>query len=178
MFVEREDMTFKEKLVPETNHFDQIFSRLSEHQTDVDPNLLRIAYRIMEFSTFTLTTTESYLARYGFSQGRFVISILLYQLSEHTWTPGKLADLIGVTRATITGLLDTMEKDLWIERRPLMSDRRMKEILLTESGRQKIQEFIPGHLERMSDLIAEFSEDEIDTLLCLLDKVKTAFSSL
>jgi DNA-binding MarR family transcriptional regulator len=171
-------MAFKKTIVPETHQFDQIFSRLSEHQLDVDPNLIRIAYRIIDFSTFTLAATESYLARFGLSQGRFVILLLLYKLTESTWTPARLADLIGVSRATITGLLNTLEKDRWIERRPLMSDRRMKEVVLTESGRAKIQEFLPGHIERISELIAKFSEDEIDTLLNLLNKVRIAFSSL
>ena len=54
----------------------------------------------------------------------------------------------------------------------------MKEIILTETGRTKITEFIPGHLERITKIWDNFSDEELELLLRLLGKAKNAFSSL
>ena len=54
----------------------------------------------------------------------------------------------------------------------------MKEVILTETGRAKINEFIPGHLERITKIWSNFSDDELVLLVNLLEKAKKAFSSL
>jgi DNA-binding MarR family transcriptional regulator len=156
----------------------QILVHLSEQNLEIDPKLVRTAYALLDFISSSLVTSEAYFGRYGLSQGRLLILMLLVQDLEQTWTPAKLADTLGVTRATVTGLLNVLEKDNWIERLPYSKDGRMKVVILTETGRAKITEFIPGHLERMTKLWANFSDEELELLLRLLVKAKNALSSL
>ena len=156
----------------------QILDQLSEHNLEIDPKLVRTVYSLLDFISSSLSTSEAYFGRYGLSQGRLLILMLLFQDSEQTWTPAKLADTLGVTRATVTGLLNVLEKDQWIERLPYSEDGRMKEIILTEAGYTKITEFIPGHLERITKIWDNFSDEELELLLQLLGKAKNAFSSL
>ena len=155
-----------------------ILDQLSEQNLEIDPKLVRTVYALLDFISSSLSTSEAYFGLYGLSQGRLLILMLLVQDSDQTWTPAKLADTLGVTRATVTGLLNVLEKDNWIERLPYSEDGRMKEVILTEKGRAKINEFIPGHLERITKIWGNFTDDELESLVNILDKAKDAFSSL
>ena len=77
----------------------------------------------------------------------------------------------GVTRATITGLVDTLEKDGLVTRAPHHEDRRMLSVALTGKGSALLREILPGHFRRMSWLMATLSEQERVTLVRLLGKV-------
>jgi DNA-binding MarR family transcriptional regulator len=156
----------------------QISEQLSEQYLEIDPKLVRTAFALIDFISSSLTTFETYLERHGLSQGRLLILMLLLKGTEQIWTPTKLADTLSVTRATVTGLLNVLEKDNWIERLPYSKDGRMKVVILTEIGRTKVTEFIPEHLERMSKMWANFSDEELGLLLILLEKVKSAIPSL
>ena len=160
------------------NALHQILDQIVEKNLEINPKLVRTAYAMLDFVSSSLATSEAYFGRYGLSQGRLLILMLLLQSKEQTWTPAKLADTIGVTRATITGNLNVMEKDDWIARLPYSKDKRMKQVVLTETGRAKIMGFLPGHLERISKIWDGFSDDELALLLGLLGKAKNAFSSL
>ena len=161
-----------------TNTLYQILGQLSEQNLDIDPRMVQTAYALLDFISSSRSTFEAYLEQHGLSQGRLLILMLLVQDTEQTWTPAKLAETLGVTRATITGLLNVLEKDNWIERIPYTKDGRMKVVILTETGRAKVAQFMPEHLERISKIWANFSDDELELLLRLLGKAKNAFSSL
>ena len=156
----------------------QILGQLSEQDFEIDPRLVRTAYALLDFISSSRSAFEAYLEQHGLSQGRLLVLMLLVYGTEQTWSPAKLADTLGVTRATVTGLLNVLEKDNWIKRIPYSKDGRMKVVILTETGRAKVTQFIPEHLERISKIWANFSDDELELLLRLLGKAKSAFSSL
>ena len=171
-------MNQKESGILKANILNRILGQLSEQYFEIDPKLVRTVYVLLDFVSSSRSTFDAYLEQHGLSHGRLMILMLLVQVTEQTWTPAKLADTSGVTRATVTGLLNGLEKDNWIERIPYSKDGRKKVVILTETGRAKITQFIPEHLERISKIWANFSEEELELLLRLLGKAKNAFSSL
>lgn len=87
----------------------------------------------------------------------------------------QLADLLEVTPITLSGLLDRMERDGWIERRDDPEDRRAKRIYLTPKIRQE------GVIETLQDLgqevrrtaLAGFKQTEIKQLGQLLEHMRS-----
>lgn len=76
-------------------------------------------------------------------------------------TQKQLAARVGVEGPTLVGLLDRMERDQWIERRPSPNDRRSKTVHLTDKAlntRQKI-EAVAGQLRK--ELLAGVAEQDI-----------------
>ncbi len=72
---------------------------------------------------------------------------ILVRLAENDRCPLKeLAEALACTRATITGIVDTMEKKELVSRSPNPDDRRSLLVRLTEKGRALL-ESTPG-LER------------------------------
>ncbi|HEX9036491.1 MAG TPA: MarR family transcriptional regulator, partial [Ktedonobacterales bacterium] len=56
--------------------------------------------------------------------------------AESPLPPNEIADRLIISRATVTGLLDSLERRAYIRRRPHPSDRRMILAEITETGRQ------------------------------------------
>lgn len=57
--------------------------------------------------------------------------------------PNEIADRLIMTRATVTGLIDSLERRGYVQRQPHPSDRRMLLVELTEAGRQVASIFRP-----------------------------------
>jgi DNA-binding MarR family transcriptional regulator len=93
-------------------------------------------------------------------------------------TPAELADAAGVTRATMTGLIDTLERDGFVKREPDPDDRRMMSVRLTAAGERFLREFMPGHFQAVASLMSPLSEAERKTLVRLLGKLQQHASAL
>lgn len=124
---------------------------------------------------------ETHFARYGLSDGRFFILMFLRRLREESGaasTPADLADRAGVSRATMTGLLDGLEKDNLIARVPRSDDRRMIDIQITEHGVKLLESTLPEHYARLEKALAPVTKAEKETLTRLLTKVREAVAAL
>lgn len=156
----------------------QLLENVEQHYPDLDPSMLQASMAILDFSAEASAAVQSHFERYQLSQGRFGILLLLSQLPEHDWTPAQLASYAGVSRATLTGLLHTLEKDEWILRRPSPDDKRSVRIFLTSSGERRLKALLPDHFSRFSQALATLSLYERLSFLQLLSKVNQALSTL
>ncbi|MBU0651643.1 MAG: MarR family transcriptional regulator [Proteobacteria bacterium] len=77
----------------------------------------------------------------------------------------------GLEPSTMTGLLDRMERDGLVERRPDSADRRVLKIFLTEAG-AKAWDAVIGIVDRtLTGVFSGVDAGEIDALKGLLRKV-------
>ena len=133
---------------------------------------------------FLHTTADVYqaldvhFARYGLSRGKFTLLMQLYLADEKGLTPSECAERAGVTKATITGLLDGLERDGLVRRFPDLADRRMLRLQLTDQGRELLSQMLPDHFCRTTDLMANLTDSEKKTLIKLLNKVRTGTSAM
>lgn len=74
------------------------------------------------------------IAAYKLTHGQFFVIVAI--MEEEGLLPSELAEKTSQDRATITGLLDRLVKDGWIERRPDEIDRRSLRIYLTSYAKQ------------------------------------------
>lgn len=127
---------------------------------------------------FLNTTADVYaaldvhFARYNLSMGKFTLLMQLLQADKQELTPSECAERTGVTRATVTGLLDGLERDKLVIRQPYPADRRMLSVQLTDIGRNLLSQMLPDHFCRTTNLMAHLTEAEKKTLIELLAKVK------
>jgi DNA-binding MarR family transcriptional regulator len=124
---------------------------------------------------------ESHFARYGLSDGRFFILMQLRRIREADGgpsTPADLAERSGVSRATVTGLLDGLEKDGLISRLPRQDDRRMVDIRITDQGLKLLEKTLPDHYARLGSVMNALSKTEKETLIRLLTKVRESVSTV
>ena len=125
-----------------------------------------------------MTVFETVLGQYGLSQGRFLVLIVMNRTPQEAINPSFLAEKLGVTRATVTGLLDGLETGKFIERIADSQDRRRIGIRLTPEGRQVLGNLLPDYYRIMARLTAGLSENERQTMLSLLTKINQKLNSL
>ncbi len=141
---------------------------------DLEPSACETFLHLLRGGDESVRVMESNLARHNITQGRFsVLMILLNRCRSNSGTlgPAELADAAGVSRATMTGLIDTLERDGLVTRAPDTVDRRMMLVRLTDKGRALLEEILPEHFKRMSWLMSPLSEFERQTLVQLLNKL-------
>lgn len=110
------------------------------------------------------------LARHRLSEGKFVLLFLLHDKPDGL-SPYELAERAGVTRATITGLLDGLERDGFIVRRGGLDDRRKIAVALTEVGQKTARDLFNEHTVWVASLFEGFTADERKTLNDLLQRI-------
>jgi DNA-binding MarR family transcriptional regulator len=141
---------------------------------DLDPSACEAYLNILRAGDEAYRRSESFFNEHNMSPGRFTVMMLLYDKmagSPVPQTPAELANRAGVTRATITGLVDTLERDGLVTRRHDSGDRRMMQIHLTPKGHATLESVIPGHFKQMAAQMAPLSEHERKTLVRLLNKL-------
>ena len=95
------------------------------------------------------------------TEGKFYVLVYLFEeelLGHDAPSPSAIADHIGVTRGTITGLLDGLERDGYVERSDDPRDRRALTIKINNKARTFLDAFLPtttSRLERFMPLTKE-----------------------
>jgi DNA-binding MarR family transcriptional regulator len=125
-----------------------------------------------------------FLSGHSISPGRFTVLLLLGKphppsstsTSPTPATPATLAEEAGVTRATMTGLIDTLEKDRLVAREPDANDRRTIHVRLTAEGRATLEDIVPDYFQCVTDIMGPLSETERKQLVRLLQKIQTGLS--
>ncbi len=115
-----------------------------------------------------------FFSRHNISKGRFIVLMLLVDESTgapQAKTPAELADMSICTRATMTGLIDSLEKDGFVRREPDADDRRMQRVTLTEVGSKFVKGILPEHFRRITYLMGGLTETEQKDLVLLLGKI-------
>jgi DNA-binding MarR family transcriptional regulator len=153
---------------------------------DLDPSAAEAYLHLLHTSDEVFAISDRSLAGQNISHGRFGVMMLLWRSVQPRAakllgadecvpgprTPAELADAAGVTRATMTGLIDTLERDGFVKREPDPDDRRMMSVRLTSRGERFMQAFLPGHFKAIAAIMGNLTEAERKTLVSLLTKVQ------
>lgn len=91
-------------------------------------------------------------------------SVLKVLDNEGPLTGRALGDLLAISKQQLSPILDKLEKNAYILRRPMASDRRFIEISLTDPGRQMITSFDEVLRQRIERDLHTLSEEQIATV--------------
>ena len=100
-----------------------------------------------------------------------VLSILAD--SETPMSPNLIADRLIISRASVTSLLDSLEKRGYVKRQPHPSDRRMLLVELTDSGRRVANQFRPVVHQQEKVWLNALNEKEQAQLIEMLQRLQT-----
>nr|WP_320165944.1 MarR family transcriptional regulator [uncultured Methylophaga sp.] len=115
---------------------------------------------------------DKFLSRYQLLQGRWWVLILLMREDNFISSPSKLAEKAGVSRATMTGLLDGLSREKLIERIVDEKDKRQTQIKLTQKGQKQLDEVMPDYYQRLGKLMSVIDKEEGETLMRVLGKLR------
>lgn len=111
-------------------------------------------------------------ARYGLSPSAFNLMMILHRSENHRCALHEISDLMLVSRANITGLVDSLERKGLVERISCRADRRVKFALLTKAGSDLMGSLLPKHYQRVHDMFAPLGEEKIEALDKMLGELR------
>ena len=92
-----------------------------------------ICFRLGKAARKVTKAYREEIATHGLTHGQFFLLIAI--MEAEGLLPSELAERTAQERPTITGLLDRLEKESWIERKPDPRDRRALRIYLGSRGK-------------------------------------------
>jgi DNA-binding MarR family transcriptional regulator len=93
-------------------------------------------------------------------------------------SPTAIAERLIVTNASVTSLLDTLERRGLVERRPDPGDRRRLLVVITPEGTALVDRFLPEVVALQTAALAGLSESQRAQLLELLAAVDDGLAGL
>lgn len=150
--------------------------KAAERYPSLVPSANEAFLNLLRTADMVFAEKGRFLSQHNISQGRFTVLMLLTHACAHGTTPAELADEAGVTRATMTGLIDTLEKDGLVTREADAHDRRTLHVRLTEQGKTFVETMIPPYFQRVASIMAPLNEPERKQLVHLLQKIQEGLS--
>ena len=143
----------------------------AQRYPQVDPRAIEACLVLLRTATDILSAIERVLQRFGMSQGKFTVLMVLSRDHDSAMNPSELAQRCGVTRATMTGLLEGLEREKMIHRQGDRTDRRRAVVRLTQTAKDFLDGMLPDHFTRFHQLMIDLSEEDKQHLTALLQKI-------
>lgn len=88
-----------------------------------------------------------------------------------------ISDELGVTKRNVTALVDALEDEGLVRRRPHPTDRRATIVEMTTRGRETADAMYGAHREAVAELFETLPEDDRRELLRLVGRLREAMRS-
>lgn len=108
---------------------------------------------------------------YDVTLPRFDVMAALYNAPEGM-SMGGVSRRLMVSNGNVTGIVERLEREGLVHRRPQPEDRRRHLVRLTDAGREAFEEMAAEHERWIANMLSALSEDEARQLYELLGKAK------
>lgn len=149
----------------------ETLEKFAARYPEADVTAISSFLHLLRVATDLSIALDACLSEHGLLQGRWWVLILLMREDNKTSTPSLLAEKAGVTRATMTGLLDGLVRDGLVERVFDEEDRRRVSVTLTKKGQAKLDDVMPDYYARLRTCMAAVDEDSREALENTLSKI-------
>ena len=150
----------------------------SKRFPELEPSAVEAFLHLLRTSSEVFEAFGNFLDKFSISPGRFTVLMLLNRNPDKPINLAELADAAGVTRATMTGLIDTLERDGFVKRRADAADRRVLLVAFTAKGRSFLEKIVPEYYRRVSALMKHTTAADRRTLVQLMAKVQRGVPSV
>lgn len=152
----------------------KFLKKLAKESKGIDPNSAAFALQLLKTASDAFLSIDKFFTARDLSQGRFLALMVLNSAGEGGMYPYGIADSMGVSRATASGLIKGLEKSGDVVSSQAETDGRMKKIMLTQAGREKIEKFIPQYYAFISSFAAGHDKKELKQFTEFLAMINTA----
>ena len=153
----------------------EVLLEMSGRYPDLDPSAIECCLTLRRVADDLEAAMVQHFSAHGVSSGRFTVMLML---DGGALSPTELAEKIGVTRATISGLLRGLAREGLVTRKPDPGDLRAATIRLTDAGAAQLRGMLPDHFRRLAGVVGGLSPEERARLVALLRKIDAGLPAL
>jgi DNA-binding MarR family transcriptional regulator len=147
-------------------------SRLSEKEQQ----MLGTVFMVRTTAQRVENAVSGWMANTASTPARFQILAQLWAAKGRGVPQKEIATNMGVTRATVSGLMAALERDGLVSSAVASEDRRSVLARLTRKGEGIVEKAMEANKARLRTAFAGLSPDELTTLTELLERVRQGFS--
>lgn len=155
----------------------EVLQRFAQRYPEADVTAIASFLMLLRVATDLSVALDACLSKHDLLQGRWWVLILLMREVDLTSTPSVLAEKLGVTRATMTGLLDGLEQGGLVQRILVPEDRRSVKVRLTEAGQARLDAVMPDYYSRLRQCMQGLNEQQRKDLQALLGVIDQGISA-
>ncbi len=110
------------------------------------------------------------LKELGVTQARWTTMVYL-QRGGQGLTQRELASLMAIENPTLVRLLDSLEEQALVERRPCKHDRRARRLYLTETGEVFMEDLNARAASLRDEMLDGVTDEELESALGVFNKI-------
>lgn len=156
----------------------EVLDKFAERYPDADVTAVSSFLHLLRVASDLSIALDACLSKHDLLQSRWWVLILLMREETKTSTPSILADKVGVTRATMTGLIDGLEQGGLVAREFTKDDRRSVVISLTAAGQAKLDVVMPDYYRRVRRCMQALGEKKRAQFEQMLDLINLGIPAL
>lgn len=118
------------------------------------------------------------IAPYGLTKAAFGVLMILSRSETKSCKQNEISQLMLVSRANITGLVDSLDRQGLVERTSDPKDRRVNMVRILPKGEKLIEDLLPGYYKYVNELCSIFTAAEKKTLNDFLTRLREKISDL
>jgi DNA-binding MarR family transcriptional regulator len=138
---------------------------------DKDSHIRQFGFLVKDVSRLWVRHFEQRAVQLGMSLTQ--CKVLVFLSRNEGATQAKLAELSDTDPMTLVRVLDRMQRDDWIERRPDPLDRRAHRLHLKPASEPVLAEIMRIGEKARNEALAGISADEREQMMILLEKVRS-----
>jgi DNA-binding MarR family transcriptional regulator len=111
------------------------------------------------------------------TSGDVLNALTVIEGAEEPITPGEIGERVYKSSASVTAMLDLLERRGWVRRAPNPNDRRSVFVEMTPDGQAVADQLLPGIRKLELAMLGDLNAAERKTMLRLLGKVLNGIAS-
>ena len=104
------------------------------------------------------------------------LSLLVLAEQDAPISATRLVEQLGLGRTAMTSVVDRLERNGWVQRRPSPVDRRTADLVLTDAGRELVDAIRPVLRQLSDSYFAGFKPRELERLSADLNRLRSTQS--
>ena len=144
----------------------------------LDPQAAEACFNIVQTYNLGEAVMAGRVKRTGLTLPGLNVLIILQRHKDGSCALNALSDLLVVSRANITGLIDSLSRKGLVTREEHPQDRRVVLARITRKGEALLGGYMPTHFGTMREMAASLTKDEKDALIRILTKMRHSLVSL
>lgn len=155
-----------------TDHLDFVAKQWASAMPELDASSMAIFGRMLRITRHLATVRAEALAPFHFREGEFdVLATLRRAGAPYRLSPTQLYTSLLITSGAMTNRLNRLEEAGCIVRIPDPQDKRSMLVMLTEAGREKIEQALRVHTHTQNALLASLNDAQQQQLTHLLSQL-------
>lgn len=156
---------------------DYYFGYVPDHERDnqaIDWKVYNSILNVVLTYSALETRLAHFLSKWDLFPSAFNLLVILARTSGQGVHLSRISELLAVSRANVTGLVDVLARKGLVERSQNPTDRRVRLALLTPKGKALVEIILPQYYRFNSGMCADIDKSDYDVMVRVLTQLRAA----